>query len=215
VREEAEARVEALRSIIAPALERVSAPGLRDMQAKHDGVRRSVEDLARLGVPVPEALTALLGELHEELSLVDESRDALEYLRSALTDVLSDIDAALPDEPSKAITVRNRAPKSAPRGFILSGTEYAATKWIDVLREVTRIMGERHSDQVDRLLTLRGRTRAYFSRDQSELTRPELIPQTDIYLDAQRYPDQIIDLCPEIVKLFGYRSDEFAIVESD
>jgi len=215
VREEAEARVEALRFLIGPAVERITDPGLSDARAKHDGVRRSVEELGRLNVPIPETLTTLLEELHAELRLADESRDTLEYLRNSLTDILSDLDIALPDEPSKTVIVRNRAPKSAPRGFILGGTQYAATKWIDVLRELARMMAERHPDQVDRLLSLRGRTRAYFSRDQSDLIRPELIPATDIYLDAQRYPDQIVDLSADIVKLFGYSPNDFAILEAD
>jgi hypothetical protein len=215
VREEAEARVEALRLLIGPALERISAPGLSDARAKHDGVRRSVEELGRLNVPVPETLTTLLEELRAELRLAAESKDTLEYLRNALSDIVADLDAPLPEEPIKSITVRNRAPKSAPRGFILGGTQYDATKWIDVLRELTLTMAERHPDLVDRLLSLRGRTRAYFSRAQSDLVRPELIANTDIYLDAQRYPDQIVDLTHDIVKLFGYSPHDFAILDPE
>src|SRR5258708_3358178 len=96
MKEEAEGRVEALRVLIGPAIERVTATGLTDMRTKHDGVRRTVEELARLNVPVPETLTTLIEELRAELNLADESRDTLEYLRSALNDVLADIDTALP-----------------------------------------------------------------------------------------------------------------------
>jgi hypothetical protein len=215
VTEEAEERVEALRLFVSPAIQRVSAPGLADVRAKHEGVQRSVDELARLSVPVPESLTSLLSELRSELDQADEAEQALDYVRGALVSLVAEIDAALPREAVQPRTPRTRAPKSHPRGFVLNGTHYPAATWIDILRDLTALMAERHPDRVHELLSLRGRTRAYFSRDPSDLRRPELVRGTDIYMDAERYPDQIIDLCPEIVTLFGYNAQEFAILEPD
>jgi hypothetical protein len=174
-------------------------------------IERSIADLERHGVPVPSQLESTLEELRTEVATANSSRDALASLRRELEQLLDQINVALPKVQRPE---RSRGLGSVPRGFVLDGTHYATDKWIDLLRTLTRVLATQHQDQFEQILSLRGRTRPPFSRDPDTLVRAELIPGTEIYLDAQKQPVEISRIALRLSQMFGY-DGKFVILEPD
>jgi len=178
---------------------------------KQQAIERTIADLERHGVAVPAELGATLHELRLEIEAARTSREALANLRGEIEGLLEQINATLPRAPKPE---RSRGVGSVPRGFVLSGTHYPADKWIDLLRTLTRVLATEHPNEFEQVLSLHGRTRPSFSRDPSVLVRAELIPGTDIYLDAQKSPGEISRTAVRLSEIFGYNG-RFVILEPD
>jgi len=137
-------------------------------------IERVVEELRRLGIPVPDALTDLLNQYRPTIAAADEAAETLEYVRDCLSTILDDIEEALPQHGQDEEASRSRAAATRPRGFVLRGTHYPATRWLDLHRELMRVLAATHADEFERVLTLERKrsSRPEFSRDPSALMRP-------------------------------------------
>ncbi len=86
-----------------------------------------------------------------------------------------------------------------------------AESWIDVLTSLCELIYEQHQDEFSKVLELRGRKRPYFSADGSELRKPRQLAFTSIFVESNLSARAINSLCNEVVKLFGYQTDDFKI----
>ncbi len=80
-----------------------------------------------------------------------------------------------------------------------------------MLVTLVHILYDLHRKDFDRILTLRGRKRPYFSRNPSELRTPLRIRDSDIYMETNLSANQIVKISTELLKLFGYNEKEFEI----
>jgi hypothetical protein len=202
--------------LIVEIIELVTAPGLGAKREQVAGLDRAIGELERIGAPVPGELTALRDGLRCELARADEAKARLFYLQSSLTSLVKRLDVALPIESTARGGGQSRRRITKPRGFVLDGTHYPVTKWIDLLRTLCRVLAERHGPEFERVLILgQGQLRPVFTRDPATLRRPEQVPGTDIYLKLDQNAESVADLAPKIAEVLGYREDQFSILEPD
>lgn len=81
----------------------------------------------------------------------------------------------------------------------------------DVLIRLCEDLYLAHSAEFDRVLTLQGRRRAYFSKDSRRLSRPAQIPGTGIHAETVLSANSIRDRCAELLALFGYARDRLQV----
>lgn len=218
MREEAEQHVEALRQLVSDAISQATGDDVDEAREKHDGIARSVGELERLGVDVPASLTSLLEEYADKVAVAREAQETLTYLRESLR-VLGDRARSAVVMTSPGLEGGNRRERSAsvmPRGYVLDGTQYAATSWTELLSNVLREVAARHPEDFDRVLELRNnRGRPRFSRDSSELDRPLPIEGTDMFVGARLSSDRIITVVERVTEMFGYGPARFSLLEPD
>lgn len=90
------------------------------------------------------------------------------------------------------------------RSFTLKGSTYEAKSWKDVLVGVSNVMLEKHPDQFSRVLELKGLNKPWFTRNPDELSLPERIGETDIYVETRKSAKRIVTIAKAIIALFGY-----------
>lgn len=95
--------------------------------------------------------------------------------------------------------------------FELNGTKYEVDSWRDMLLKVCDLMRTTHKDQFDKVLSLGGRKRPYFSKDPAELRSPKPVTGTDIYVETNYSANEIVKFSKDIISLFGYSRDDISV----
>ena len=72
-------------------------------------------------------------------------------------------------------------------------------------------MNSAHRSNFDRVLTLQGRKRPYFSKNPDELRIPEKIEGSDIFVEINLSANSIVKMCIDVLSLFGYSEEDFNI----
>lgn len=95
--------------------------------------------------------------------------------------------------------------------FELNGVKYEVDSWRNMLLKVCDIMRTTHTDQFDKVLSLGGRKRSYFSKNPAELRSPKLVTGTDIYVETNYSANEIVKFSKDIISLFGYSRDDLSV----
>lgn len=95
--------------------------------------------------------------------------------------------------------------------FTFKKTKYEVKTWKDLLIQICNIMLATHRDRFEQVLNLVGRKRPYFTRNPNELTIPERINGTDIYVEVNLSANSIVKHSRDVLSLFGYTKDDFLI----
>jgi len=104
-------------------------------------------------------------------------------------------------------TYRNKSIVS----FTFKGEKYEVNSWRDMLLKICNIMFIKHGNIFEKVLSLRGRKRPYFTRNPNELRYPEKIPGTNIYVEVNLSADSIVKLSMDIISSFGYTKKDLSI----
>ena len=113
-----------------------------------------------------------------------------------------------PEEPGGTIeNYSNRTISS----FVFKGTKYEVKSWKGMLLQVCKIMSSAHKERFERVLSLRGRKRPYFTKNPNELRSPERINSTDVYVEVNMSANSIVKLSINVLSLFGYKKEDIAI----
>ena len=88
--------------------------------------------------------------------------------------------------------------------FTFRGHRYPVKSWKEMLIKVVEIIYSTHPREFERVLTMKGRKRPYFTRNPNELVRPKRISNTDIYVETNLSANSIVERCKKIIALFGY-----------
>jgi negative regulator of replication initiation len=89
------------------------------------------------------------------------------------------------------------------RGFRLEEKKYNADSYIDVLRKIIKIVFSEHPKEINKILSICGRKRVYFSHNSNELRMPELIRGTNIHFETNENAKSICMRCEKILKLYN------------
>ena len=81
----------------------------------------------------------------------------------------------------------------------------------DILIGLCQILHRVHGKEFARVLTLRGRKRAYFSQDFKGMTSPQEIPGSGIYAETNLSANSIMERCNDLLALFKYAVDELLV----
>jgi len=102
-----------------------------------------------------------------------------------------------------------------PQSFTLLGHHQQATTFKEVLLGVCTEMARRHGPGFERVTTLRGRKRAWFSRHPHGMTNPVQVPETNIiYVEANLSADNIVKRCGDVLKFFGHDPRDLQVTAS-
>ena len=97
------------------------------------------------------------------------------------------------------------------KSFSFDGQVYSVNQWNELLVKVCELLYERHpEDFKNKVLSLKGRTRKYFSETPKKdgLRQPRKINETNLYVDVGFNANFIVNLSKRIAVLF---EDEFGI----
>lgn len=96
-------------------------------------------------------------------------------------------------------------------GMRLWGREHSINRWKDVWLLVASQVYERHPDDFERALRMRGKVRQYVARSPSDLAHPAQIAHSNYYVETQFNADDCVRKAEEILELFGYQREDLEI----
>jgi len=95
--------------------------------------------------------------------------------------------------------------------FTLRNVRYEVRYWIDVLTKVTQLMYNLHTSNFNEVLQLRGSKRPYYTKNTNELRIPQRVEGSDILMETNLGARQIVEICKNMITLFGYSEEELTI----
>ena len=90
-------------------------------------------------------------------------------------------------------------------------------RWNDVLIELCSLINELHPRDFDKVLTIPrshmpgAKWPYHFSRNPIDLRKPKSIRNSDIYAEVDLTAATMVNLCYDLVRLFGYNQDSLTI----
>lgn len=95
--------------------------------------------------------------------------------------------------------------------FILLGEDtFKVNSWREALQKLSeKIYSD--VDDFSPVLDISGRSRSYFSLDEQELVRAQLISKSDYYFEGNLSAKQIVSVCKRLIERFGYQEDDLEI----
>jgi hypothetical protein len=89
--------------------------------------------------------------------------------------------------------------------FTFNGNRYEVHTWKEIAVTLFETLWSRNRREFEEaVLGIRGRKRPYFTRDKSELRQPELIPNTDLFFEANLSANYIVKLCYTVIEQMGF-----------
>jgi hypothetical protein len=83
--------------------------------------------------------------------------------------------------------------------------------WRDVLVRISEILSQNHRKDFNKVLSLKGRKRPYYTLDETLLRLPVRIKGTNIYVESNLSANSIVKLCYDVISLFGYSKKNLKI----
>jgi len=91
--------------------------------------------------------------------------------------------------------------------FIFNNKKYKVNSWQQLLSDICEEMGNLHKNDFNKVLSLRGIKRPYFTKTPNDLRVPKKIKGTDIFVETHWSANGIVKLCKDVLSLFGYKDD--------
>ena len=80
-----------------------------------------------------------------------------------------------------------------------------------MLLKICDLMNAKHKDNFDMVLSLNESNRNLFTKNEYEFLNCEKISNTNIYVNVNLRPTDIVTLCYNITALFGYKKGDLSI----
>jgi len=192
-----------------------------------DIITNSVNQFELKSIPVPDELYQMQKDLKIEISRMESAKETLLYLSSTFAQFQSQLEPLLkattsprPRSEKKVRTpVKERIKDilESPseeyahkkiRGFAFAGKSYEVDTWIDLYAKVAEIMHKEHSDIFNRIYTLKGASRSYFSRNSKELRTAKRIPGTNVFMESNFSATRLRKNTIKLIELFGYTEED-------
>ena len=147
-----------------------------------------------------EGLVELVATASEQRTGVrPENRFVRRVLMEHRSELLAHAEAEATTSGSRSGGSRRR-----PASFTFQSETKVVSSWPDFMLGVCSIMLERHPENFERVLEIRGRTLPYFSRTEDELNLPRQVGESGIYASCQGAGVLIEARARRVVELFGY-----------
>lgn len=96
----------------------------------------------------------------------------------------------------------------SPVSFVFNNKKITIRYWVDILTEVCNYLYTNHQNNFEqKVSSLKGRKRVYFSRNKDELRVPMQIKTSGIYVESNLSANSIVKFSENLAALFGYDSD--------
>jgi len=101
-------------------------------------------------------------------------------------------------------------------GFQFEGKRYRASSHKDVFIKVIQLAFERNPNSKERVLSLAGNKRKYFSLNKKDVSpQSELIAGTHIWVELQQNANTLYRLGKEVLSLYGMDTQSFKVITAD
>ncbi len=97
------------------------------------------------------------------------------------------------------------------KSFTFNGKTTPAKNWEDMLINLCEYFAIIHSRDFEKVLWISGEDHTYFSRYSDQLSIPEKIKGTNIYVETKQRPDEIVRTSRSLLAEFGYNADDLTI----
>ena len=169
-------------------------------QAVLDGWRQVVlglqEGLVELIATAAEQRTGYRPEVRQVRRVLTESRAELLPLAEGQAG------------PASAVGGSSRR---RPASFTFLSETRPVFSWPDLLVQVCLLMRQRHPEDFEKVLEIRGRMNPYFSRSAEDLNAPKPVGDSGIYASCQGAGSLIEQRARRVVEWFGYPADTLAV----
>ena len=95
--------------------------------------------------------------------------------------------------------------------FVFNGKQFRVKIWKDLLMTLCGVLRESHGSEFEKVLSIVGRKRPYFTRNANELRVPQNINGTDIFVEINLSANGTTRLCYDMLSVFGYAEDALKI----
>ena len=102
---------------------------------------------------------------------------------------------------------------SGTSGFKFEGKVYSENYHRDVLVKLCELVLARHRTETDKILTIKGRTRKYFSKHSKELSHDyRRVPGTEIYVELNQNAATLSKVCHQVLIVYEIPLSSFEIL---
>ena len=99
-----------------------------------------------------------------------------------------------------------------PTSFSFLGKRYPVNDWKDILQKLSEMMyGQNSTDFGEKVSGLRGSSRVYYARNESDLDAPRPIGSSGWYVMTRLPADSVLKRCYELLHAFGYDKSDLEI----
>ena len=98
-------------------------------------------------------------------------------------------------------------------GFTFQGEPFAVGRWYELIQTLSEVIYRRHGTDFDRVQTLRGYRRVYYSRNSEDHRQPRPVGDSGYYVETHWGRQAAIARCHELLELFGYQKHDLEIDE--
>lgn len=120
--------------------------------------------------------------------------------------------ALLPSGEGRTVPTRTGGGlRRRPASFTFLSETQDVSSWPDLLVQVCLLMRERHREEFERMLEIRGRRLPYFSRSAGEVQLPKEIGDSGIYAACQGTGALLERRARQVLELFGYQTESLAV----
>ena len=193
-----------------------TSSALQRARALHEGKERE----RKVSQALPEAWRRLINE--PDGFLVELLAETVERLcghkpESERVTKFLKTEALQPPTPLATMPPIKLAPQKGAfahkkiRSFEFRGEERSIKSFKGLLVSVCEILSKRHSSEFQKVLSLRGRKRPYFSKNPLELRHAERIPNSNIFVETNLSADHIVKFCWKILAHFGHSPTDLKI----
>ncbi|MFH2068420.1 MAG: type I restriction endonuclease [Candidatus Omnitrophota bacterium] len=163
-----------------------------------------------------DLLIELIGETTEKICGFKADTELIEHFLSKNKNVLlifnqKESRPVLQTSPTP-MTTGNYTGKNIS-SFYFRDSKYEVRSWKNLLIRLCEILSTNRIE-FDKVLTIVGRKRPYFTRNANELRVPEKIRNTDIYVETNLSANSIVKFCFEVLAVLGYSEADLKIEAS-
>jgi len=95
--------------------------------------------------------------------------------------------------------------------FYFKSSRYEVRSWRDLLIKLCDILNAAHPTEFDRILSIRGTKRVYFTRNANELSDPRRIHNTNVLVETKFSSARIVKICFDMLAVLGYSASDLRI----
>ena len=162
-----------------------------------------------VAAPPAAAMEPDILDLHDELpESLKTSRRAKKSLASTDTS-LSSTDTRL--SSTDTIKLGKSYGDKIIQTYTFNGNTYKVDTWIEMLTSLCDYFASTNKKDFEKVLWISNDQKARFSRYGDQLRIPEKVKRTDIYVETQLTPDEVVKTSCQLLAEFGYSKEDLGI----
>ncbi len=131
------------------------------------------------------------------------------FVRRVLMEHRSELLTASEEEAANSAS--GGGSRRRPASFTFDSETRNASSWPDMLVGICSLIRQRHPDDFEKILEIRGRSLPYFSKSEDEVNLPRQIEDSGIFASCQGAGVLIEARARRVVELFGYSGNSLTV----